>query len=279
MTDALLHIGLHKTGTTAFQQWASHNADTLRSANGIRYYDGMFGSYHYELGLLAVEPGRTITGMSLQPEWPLTEWQENATRHVRAQAAPDDTTLLISSECLSLLRDEREVRRVQELLAPRQLRVAVCLRSPEFWLESYRQQHVRHHYLSQFRSSHVYVGPDTWLTDWDQMLRVWRNVLGDENVVTCDYDDSVARYGSSIPAVLTALGIDPDEVPPWQGFVANVTPGHTGTFAPAAPTTTERVRHARSRLRQIRQENPIGWPLQLVEAVLRRIRLRLTDTA
>lgn len=129
MTDALLHIGLHKTGTTAFQQWASHNADTLRSANGIRFYEAMFGSTHYELGLLAIGPGRTMTGMVLQPEWPLTGW------------------------------------------------------------------------------------------------------------------------------------------------------GHTGTFAPAAPTTTERVRHARSRLRQIRQENPIGWPLQLVEAALRRIRLRLTDTA
>jgi hypothetical protein len=279
VADALLHIGLHKTGTTAFQQWASHNADTLRSANGIRFYEGMFGSTHYELGLLTIGPGRTMTGMVLQPQWPLTEWQENATRHVRAQAAPDDTTLLVSSECLSLLRDEREVRRVQELLAPRQLRVAVCLRSPESWLESYRQQHVRNHYLSEFRSSHAYVEPDTWLTDWDQMLRVWRNVLGDENVVTCDYDDSVARYGSSIPAVLTALGLDPDEMPPWQGFVANVTPGHTGPFARVAPTATERIRHARSRLRQIRQENPIGWPLQLVEAALRRIRLRLTDTA
>ena len=43
MTDALLHIGLHKTGTTAFQNWASHNADTLRDVHGIRYYDGMFG--------------------------------------------------------------------------------------------------------------------------------------------------------------------------------------------------------------------------------------------
>lgn len=278
MADALLHIGLHKTGTTAFQNWASSNADALQAANGIRYFEGMFGSCHYELGLLAVGPGRTMGGMNLQPQWPLAEWQHNAARHVRAQAAPDDTTLLISSEELSLLRDEHEVRTVCDLLAPRQLRVAVCLRSPESWLESYRQQHLRHGYLSEFRSSHAYVGPDTWLTDWDQMLRVWRNVLGDENVVTCDYDDSVARYGSSIPAVLTALGIDPDEVPPWQGFVANVTPGNTGTFARVTPTATERVRHARSRLGQIRQDNPLGWPLQLVEAGLRRIRLRLTDT-
>jgi hypothetical protein len=279
VADALLHIGLHKTGTTAFQNWASSNADTLRAVNGIRYYDGMFGSSHYELGLLAIGSGRTMAGMSAQPEWPLAEWQHNAARHVRAQAAPDDTTLLVSSECLSLLRDEHEVRKVCDLLAPRQLRVAVCLRSPESWLESYRQQHVRNGYLSEFRSSHAYVGPDTWLTDWDQMLRVWRNVLGEDNVVTCDYDDSVARYGSSIPAVLTALGLDPDEMPPWQGFVANVTPGHTGTFARVTPTTTQRIRHARSRLRLIRQENPIGWPLQLVEAALRRIRLRLTDTA
>ena len=129
MADALLHIGLHKTGTTAFQQWASHNADALQAANGIRYYDGMFGSTHYELGLLAIGSGRTMAGMSAQPEWPRTGWR------------------------------------------------------------------------------------------------------------------------------------------------------HTGAFAPVAPTTTERVPYARVRLRLIRQENPIGWPLQLMEAALRRIRLRLTDTA
>jgi hypothetical protein len=68
MADAMLHIGLHKTGTTEFLDWASHNADVLQAVNGIRNYDGMFGSCHYELGLLTVGPGRTTAGMSAQPQ-------------------------------------------------------------------------------------------------------------------------------------------------------------------------------------------------------------------
>lgn len=182
----------------------------------------------------------------------------------------DDRKILVSSEDLSLLRSANEVERLRGLFAPRELRVAVCLRSRDDWLRSYGTELRRHFHVSEFPESHGYIGADTWLTDWDAMLRAWRGVLGADNVVAVDYDDSVRRYGSSIPGVLTALGIDPDAVPPWQGVVANVTSGVPGRFPQAQATGGDRLRHARGRIEAVRQQHPVGWPLHLVRAAFRR---------
>ena len=271
MSEVLVHIGLHKTGTTAFQQWATHNAATLLDTHDIRIYRKMFDWHPYELALLTLRPGRTTSGMILQPQWPLAEWRRQVADHCRLQVTKDDSTLLISTEELSLLRHEDEVEALQDLLAPRQLRVAVCLRERNAWLHSYRSEILRHgENVSDIRESHAYFGPDTWLVAWDDMLRVWRNVLGDDNVVAFSYEDTIARHGSSIPGVLAALDIAPDSVPSWQGFVTNVSPDHEGPFSPAPQTTIDR-------LASIIRANPYGWPSQLVEAVLRRIRLRITS--
>jgi hypothetical protein len=271
MAEALVHIGLHKTGTTSFQQWAVHHASTLQTTLGIRPYQEMFNWQPYELSLLALRPGRTSSAMLLQPEWPLDGWRRQVADHCRLEVAADDSALLISSEGLSLLRYEDEVETLRDLLAPRQIRVAVCMRQRDAWLRSYRSQLLRHgESASEFRESHAYLGPDTWLVEWDDMLRVWRKVLGHDNVVAFSYEDTIARYGSSIPGVLAALGIPPDRAPSWEGFVANVSPDHEGPFTLASATTADR-------LRTIIRANPYGWPLQLVEAALRRVRLRLTS--
>ena len=74
---------------------------------------------------------------------------------------------------------------------------------------------------SHYRDSHDYIGADTWLVRWDEMLSVWRGVLGDENVVDFSYEEAMAQYDSTIPGVLSALSIDPTGLPSWEGVTAN----------------------------------------------------------
>jgi hypothetical protein len=224
MSTALVHIGTHKTGTTAFQQWAQAHQAQLLGMRNVKYYEGLFGPSHFELALLCMRGNRTMSMQTRIPDSRLDEWRREVSAHVAEQVAHDAPALLISAEALSYLRYEDEVRALQELLLPREMRMAVCLRDEADFLASYREAIRRWgESPSRYRSSHKYVEPDTWLVQWDDMLGVWRGVLGEESVVTFSYEESMSRRGSTIPSVLEALGIDSRRLPPWDGFTANVT--------------------------------------------------------
>ena len=222
MSTALVHIGTHKTGTTAFQQWAARHRDALLEQRDVALYDGLYGPSHLEIPLLCLRDDRTMTGRRVVLDSVLGEWKDEVRRHVTEQVARPSSRLLISSESLSLLRYEDEVAALRDLLHPREIRVAVCLRDPTDFLESYRCEMAKKGITpSRFRASHHYVEPDTWLVEWDQMLSVWRRVLGEDRVVSFGYEDVMDRYRSSIPGVLAALSIEDTDLPTWVGVVAN----------------------------------------------------------
>ena len=223
MSTALVHIGTHKTGTTAFQHWAFENRDALLRQRRVALYEGLYGHSHFELAMICMRRNRTLRQRWRVPEWVLDDWQQDTRDHVAAQVAQPTTSLLITAEALSLLRYEDEVEALQELLSPRELHVAVCLRDPQSFLDSYRHEMEQQGVApSRYRDSHDYVEPDTWLVAWDEMLSVWRRVLGEDRVVAFSYEESMARYDSSIPGVLAALSIDGTELPSWTGVKMNV---------------------------------------------------------
>jgi hypothetical protein len=228
----------------SFQQWASQNQRELLALRDVKLYEGLYGPNHYEFGLLCIRSNRTMPAQRWLPESRLDEWREEVIAHVAVQVASEAERLLISAEALSLLRHEDEVAALAKVLEPRRLQVAVCLRHKEAFLESYRQQLFRMGEIpSRDRTSYRYVEPDSWLVQWDHMLSVWRQVIGDEGVVSCGYEDSMAIHGSSIPAVLEALDIDPNGLPAWDGFTRNAT----------SPTGELPRRQFRNPLRQVKR--------------------------
>ncbi len=222
MSTALVHIGTHRTGTTAFQQWTERHRAALLNLRGVRVYDGRYLASHIEFALLCIRRNRTIAAQRRVPEWCLDEWREETVEHISRRVADPAEELLISAEALSLLRYEDEVSALCELLRPRAVRVAVCLRDKQSFLDSFRREMwVRNIAPSPYRTSHYYVGADTWLVRWEEMLSVWRSVLGDDNVVDFSYEEAMAQLDSTIPAVLSALSIDPVGLPSWEGVTAN----------------------------------------------------------
>jgi hypothetical protein len=225
MATALVHIGTHKTGTTSFQKWTDDHRQGLLDRNGIHVYRGQhLPANAPELAVLCLRANRMSPAKEILVESSLQEWRDETARHVAEQVASDAEHLLVSAEDLSLLRHDDEVERLRELLAPRDLRVAVCLRDPASFLASYRLQLKRMGQPpSRFPSSHRNFGPDSWLVQWDEMLDVWRRVLGADRVVSFDYADALTEHRSTIPAVLEALGIDASELPSWDRYRENVT--------------------------------------------------------
>lgn len=253
MSEALVHIGTHKTGTTAFQEWADRHQDALLARSGIALYDGLYGPSHYELTLLCLRPNRTMRQRWRVPESVLDEWRDSVRDHIAGQVALPADKLLISAESLSFLRYEDEVAILRDLLTPRAIQVAVCLRDPTAFLESYRYEMERRDIPpSRFAASHNYVEPDTWLTDWDGMLSVWRDVLGEDRVTVFSYEEQMARHRSSIPGVLEALSIDDTDLPSWTGVTANTRAQFERSFGSKITRTLARIPAvARNRTRSV----------------------------
>lgn len=227
MSTALVHIGVPKTGSTSFQQWIYQHRDLLLDQRGITLYDSVVphvrrAQVHPELLLLAQRPERDCVSKLLIPEWSTPAWQQRARDHLAAQVAAPAENLLFTHEGLFLLRHPDEIERLLALLAPRQVRVVVCLREPAAFLRSYRAQMRKNdHPLSTDPASSFHLEESGWISDWEQLLAAWRSVLGEENVVTIDYEQSMATFGSTTQPLLEAFGIDTDGLPPMNLARAN----------------------------------------------------------
>jgi hypothetical protein len=150
---------------------------------------------------------------------------------------------------LSLLRHDDEVDALRQLLAPRTVRVAVCLRNPSDFLRSYRAMLARRREdPSLYAASYRYVEPDSWLVDYDALLGVYRRVLGEDAVVAFPYEQALEEHGSTIPSVLSSLGIESDGLPPWED--------HWRNESPASPRLLARVRLAAGMARRALRQLP-----------------------
>jgi len=214
---AIVHIGTQKTGSTSLQSWLDLSRPALEEKTSVRLYEGLFGSNHYEFGLLSARPSRNGFGEREFPDWRISEWRSEATDHIRAQVDQSiaaGTDLLVSSEVISLLRHRDEIEDFQELLSPLQVSIVVVLRDPAEFLKSYRRQ-IGPGQWSRYEESAGYTESDSWLVDYEGMIDAFQSVFGENNVNTVDYEDSLDNFGSVIPAVALAAGLPLEQLPPW----------------------------------------------------------------
>lgn len=219
---AVVHIGTHKTGTTSFQVWAERNRAYLEEHLDLKYYNGLFGSNHYELPLLCIDRHRSMSMRAKIPDWCLDAWQVPVREHLSEEVEQDARQLLISCEDFSYARSTGEVQALQSLLAPRELSVVVTLREPQAFLRSYANElRTQGFELSSIQGSFAYVESDSWLVDYDRMLSVYRSVLGPDHVYVVDYEAAMREDGSTLPSVMAGCGVRAEELPDWQRFRFN----------------------------------------------------------
>ena len=246
MSTALLHIGVPRTGTTSFQQWIYEHRSMLKASRGITLHDSFIphvrkAQMHPELLLLSQRPEHDCVSKQKIENWETEAWQRGAREHVAAAVKSDAETMMFTHEGLFLLRQPDEVERLASLLAPREIRVAVCLREPQSFLRSYQAQMRRNEIpLSADPTSSLYMEDDSWLVDWAELLRVWRSVLGESNVVAIDYEQAMLEFGSTTQPVLEAFGINTDGFPAMNSLHSNRS--RTGVLDRLAKRVIRRVR-------------------------------------
>ena len=212
---AAIHVGLHKTGTTAFQEALDLAAGELseRGVQVMQYFGPLYRdtpvSQAFDLANAVVRLDIDAYFRLRAPESLLASVLAESERSVRAYAAAPAPHLVASMESLSLISSVEEVERMVDLLSPREVSVVLVLREKSEFLRSLRLQVARLGLptSSEFHDSCLYLEDDTWLADFDRMIGNFVSVLGDERVTVVDYDAVVRRDGTVVPALWVATGL------------------------------------------------------------------------
>jgi hypothetical protein len=207
---AILHIGTHKTGTTSIQSFIQRNVASLHAAGIVPYLGQHIGHNHVELHVAAMRPDRRSgfkarSGISPDPSYVAS------VRDQIAAAAEEQAgrTILFSAEGLSLLRHPDELERLATLLPFSRVDVVIAVRNPSDFLTSYRFQIGNKASFDRADYEHYnYVGDDTWLTDVEARLALWRKTFGAAAVTVIHYDNVMRAEGTILPAFLRAIGAE-----------------------------------------------------------------------
>lgn len=219
-----LHIGTHKTGSTAIQRCVHENLAALL-VSGVDSYGRVAGkANHSEVYLAVMNKDRDSfaklrSGKNYGEKF-RRKTQEAVSSFIECSAAKK---LLFSTEGLSLLRFDEELSSLRSLLNADEndVEVIVYIRDRLSFLRSYRQQILKDpgRNFSTDKMSVLYAADDSWIADFDTLLRVYSRHFS--AVTALDYDAEMdAGNGNIIPSFLRAIGVDPAGIP--HDYRANV---------------------------------------------------------
>lgn len=188
-----LHIGKHKTGTTALQFFLKKN-DSLLAQKGIIYPEegrSQTGGHH-DL-FMAVNPSKpeNYTGNSL-----------NETIRILAQKANKEFDLLLSTESLSKLKDVSLIEDVKKVASC--VKIIMYLRRQDTYIESAYAQRIKHTYSA---SIDAFLQEEHTL-DYEKLCDRWAEVFGKGNIIIRPYEKKQFKNSNIFSDFMGILGVE-----------------------------------------------------------------------
>lgn len=195
--EVVLHIGMHKTGTSAIQSFLSTNAERHLQKEDTLYVEtgrdvsakGMHAGHHW-LAWSCVE--RYSSRVEDPEAQRLRKKVRGEIEHTKAKRS------VISSEFFWPARPE-DVEGIQKTLDGVDITVVVFVRNHLDMAKSYYAQAVKQEgYEKEFKRI---IKQKKWCFDYKRVLDTWRDVLGGENIVMELYDkhdDVVGRFAEVV---------------------------------------------------------------------------------
>lgn len=206
----VLHVGIHKTGSTSIQSFLNANRERLRACD-IDFYEGHhIASNHVELHAAAMREDRS-SPFKLDNDLTVDAAYRSATaaRLNDQLARSTSPRILFSAEGLSYLRHPDEMARLKALLPGDDIRIIFYVRDRNTFLSSYRGEMERHRLPAVIdRDSFAYVADDSWLADFNTRIDAFRSAFGRASVTVVDYDREMRRTGNIIPSFLRSIGVE-----------------------------------------------------------------------
>jgi hypothetical protein len=205
MRRLYLHIGSHKTGTTALQQSLHHNSELL-AANGASFVSSQTAAHlHTYLGPRTPSAYIPDGFMVLDPE-------ELAKRLSTA----DQELVIASSENFSFFLHRAPIETLERTLRPHfdEIRILCYLRRQDRHAISHHQEGARMHRRAEGElwghapsALPLYSpGQDLYL-NYDRKLGLWADVFGPENLDLKVYDRALLKDGEIFADVLATIGL------------------------------------------------------------------------
>jgi hypothetical protein len=185
MEKIFIHIGTHKTGTSAIQDFLVLNRKTL-SKQGILYPQKKRRDYF-----------ETRNGETIVPVEKFRHY-EKLVRRVRKK----DKHVILSNEAFCLMADPAPVKAA---LGSGVETVIICyLRRQDNFVQSYYNQEVKH--AGNYKEIMVYQPPAT--LDYYELLGRWARVFGKESIVVRPYEKQQFKNQDLIVDFLSLVGIE-----------------------------------------------------------------------
>lgn len=232
MRKIFLHAGKHKTGTSSIQFYIQQHADFFAAQGVMPVSDlwfapeperkrNQYNCTHLAHIIIRPEFRSPIRVRGVLPIW--SRWQQvdmamEANRILRQRP---DARMVISAESFSFLRTEEEKLCLEIMMDGFELVPIVFFREPSAWLQSWETQITglqKHNPGGDLHGTVFDTSPQSWLVE-DHRIRAF---YGDQGQYI-QYEDALKGFGSSIPAFLEAIGIDPLRAPDWRDTWRNLT--------------------------------------------------------
>lgn len=201
MKTIILHIGLHKTGTTSFQavmhDWRdlfiTYGVDPYSTKRCRKYGRAKHGDIAFccmRSGVLDNEKSEILFNYNKDKKY------EEIGKEIRSYIKNSKCDkLLFSAEAISLLRTSDEFLKLRELFGSNvTFHIIVCLREKGDWLKSYQAQHLKEGIdISPFKGSAFYTKNDSWLLDHDGLVVELNKQFEKVTVLNYEKNDMVGK--------------------------------------------------------------------------------------
>lgn len=207
-----VHIGTHKSGTTSLQAYLGDARAALREA-GTQVVTEIHRNRQESANCLNFAHGILRNGLRTVARMAGGTHSSTSLRgllyraHVREQlkALPAGASAVLSTEALCFARTGREARRLARVFGGLGLEVipVVCFRDDAGWRESWQAElRAASGAMARDHGEGINDIRGDWVFDREAIRSFWEEIGPVREV---SFDDSVARDGSVLPAVLSAL--------------------------------------------------------------------------
>lgn len=213
-----LHVGMHKTGTSSIQSFASANREWL-ARQGVLYPDyGMAGDAHAPFALSLPNDrwemtSRFATVSRSDPETPYAEYDGPSARELYTNlgriisSTPHPKILLSSESFLAWIDPEVIAARIAAHIDA-ETRILIYLRRQDLWIQSVYNQVVKDPHLRY--GGDLYHLPQMAMLDYAETIRRWSHAFGKERLMVRSFEPFDSGKGSIVSDFLLALGVPPD---------------------------------------------------------------------
>lgn len=214
----VLHIGLHKTGTTSFQKFVLENENVFFK-KGIHPYKPIYRNHSYtanEIGLSVLRPG--VIDDLVKGPWNVdieffdkSQWRDRISARIEEICKTSDCkVLLISGEWMSFIRTQGEIDALKKLFPSFiETHIVMVRRKKSDWWRSYCSEVAKWKDripgpVNASRNSHAHLDPSGWLMDFEIVEYLFRKNFN--SISTLEYN-----HKGMVGPLLYEMGIT-DEV-------------------------------------------------------------------